>query len=454
MFDFLAGYSIWRILDRLVCLFFVYVLIKGGTNKFFKKNEFNDDFTSLEVMKSVRGLAAIGVILHHISQEWTFQESGVLTPFVNAGAYFVAIFFFCSGYGLIKSYDSKKDYLKGFVKNRVVKAIVVPFYVDALLYGLLIFLVKIPLEKMQWVTNILGITMMNTYAWFPIVLTLLYLVFFISFRLFSNRKVCFAVILVFMIALGVATCFAGHFAWWAGKPQWWMTDEGYETMKWWMDEKIFWFHGEWWVNSMPAFLTGLIFATYEKKIISFFKKNYAKKFFILILITVCLYGLSEYGQSHFGYWTEWEGYGPAIREKIATYFCQIPLMFVVPFTVFIFMMKYHVVNPVTRFFGKYSLHTYLMNLAALTALRFLSYNFGDSPFYLGGTYNNLLAYAIGVFILSVLLGVAEQRITESVQRFLFQKRKKAVYSTTPRFMDDEDLKKLRKEEQLKELKKG
>ena len=453
MFDFLAGISIWRVLDRLVCLFFVYVLIRGGSNKFFRKNEFNDDFTSLEVMKSVRGLAAIGVILHHISQEWTFQESGVLTPFVNAGAYFVAIFFFCSGYGLIKSYDSKKDYLNGFVKKRVIKAIVVPYYVDVLIYGLLIFIAKMPRENLQWVTNLLGITMMNVYAWFPIVLTLLYLVFFICFKLFSNRKVCFAVILLFMIALGIGTCVAGHFAWWAGEPQWWMTEEGYMNAKWWMDEKIFWFHGEWWVNSMPAFLTGLIFATYEKKIVAFFKKNYAFKFFILLLITVFLFGLSEYGQSHFGYWTEWEGYGPAIREKIATYFCQIPLMFVVPFTVFIFMMKYHVVNPVTQFFGKYSLHTYLMNLAALTALRFLSYNFDESPFYLGGTYSNLLAYAIGVIILSVLLGVAEQRITESVQRFLFQKKQKVVYSTAPRFMDDDDLKKIRKEEQLKEIQK-
>ncbi len=453
MFEILEGISIWRVLDRLVCLFFVYVLIKGGSNKFFRKNEFNDDFTSLEVMKSVRGLAAIGVIFHHISQEWTFQESGVLSPFVNAGAYFVAIFFFCSGYGLIKSFDNKKDYLKGFIKKRIVKAIVVPFYVDVLLYGLFIFLVKIPLDKVQWVTNLLGVTMMNTYAWFPIVLALLYLVFFICFRLFSNRKVCFAVILLFILAIGVGACIWGHFAWWTGEPQWWMTEEGYMNMKWWMDEKIFWFQGEWWVNSAPAFLTGLIFATYEKKIIPFFKKNYAMKFFILLLVTVFLYGLSQFGQSRFGYWTEWEGYGPAIREKIATYFCQIPLMFVVPFTVFIFMMKYHVVNPVTKFFGKYSLHTYLMNLAALTALRFLSYNFDDSPFYLGGTYNNLLAYAIGVFVLSVLLGVAEQNITEAVQRFLFQKKQKVVYSTAPRFMDDEDLKKIRKEEQLKEIQK-
>lgn len=442
---------VWRVIDRIVCFLFVCVIVVGAKNKFGKKNQFNDDFTSLEVMKSVRGFAAMGVILHHISQEFAFQESGVLTPFVNAGAYFVAVFFFCSGYGLIKSFDGKKDYLKGFIKKRIVKSIVVPFYVDVLLYGLFTFLVKIHLEKAQWVTNLLGITMMNTYAWFPIVLSLLYLVFFLSFRFVKNRKACFVIIGVFTVLMGIGACINGHMAWWAGPANWWMDDNFWETsFKWWMDEKIFWFQGEWWVNSAPAFLAGLIFATYENKIVPFFKNKYGSKFFVLILITLAAYGLNTYGQTRFGYWTEFNMRGPEIDKKILTYFCQIPLMFIFPFTVFMFLMKYYVVNPVSRFFGKYSLHTYLMNLMALTLLRFLSYNFEESPFYMGGVYPNLLAYAIGVIILSVLLGVGEQKLTDRVQALLFTKRQKVVYSTAPRFMDDDDLKKIRKEEQLKE----
>ena len=71
---------------------------------------------------------------------------------------------------------------------------------------------------------------------------------------------------------------------------------------------------------------------------------------------------------------------------------------------------------------------------------------------MGGVYPNLLAFAIGVIILSVLLGVGEQKLTERVQNLLFVRRQKqkVVYSTAPRFMDDEDLKKIRREEQLKE----
>ena len=320
-----------------------------------------------------------------------------------------------------------------------------------ILYGLFYFLVKIHFERAQWVTNLLGITMMNVYAWFPIVLSLLYLVFFLSFRFVKNRKACFVIIGVFTVLMGVGACINGHMAWWAGPANWWMDDNFWETsFKWWMDEKIFWFQGEWWVNSAPAFLAGLIFATYENKIVPFFKNKYGSKFFVLILITLAAYGLNAYGQTRFGYWTEFNMRGPEIDKKILTYFCQIPLMFIFPFTVFMFLMKYHVVNPVSRFFGKYSLHTYLMNLMALTLLRFLSYNVEESPFYMGGVYPNLLAFAIGVIILSVLLGVGEQKLTDRVQALLFSKRQKVVYSTAPRFMDDDDLKKIRKEEQLKE----
>lgn len=436
MAEFFDGMTVWSFLDQIVCYLFIILFIWGGTNKFGKKGEFNDDFTGLEAMKSLRGFAALGVLLHHISQEYLFQEEEILSPFVNAGAYFVAIFFFCSGYGLLKSFDSKKDYLKGFVKKRIVRAIVIPFYVNVIIYGILIFIAKLPVDKVQWVTNFLGITMMNRYAWFPIVLSILYLLFFICFRFIRKRPVSFVIIFLVMTGLGIMFCFIGHYAWWYGPENWWM-DEDYfmNQMQWWQGEQIFWFSGEWWVNSMPAFLSGLIFANYEKKIVAFFKKSYALKFHILLIITMILYRLSSFGQSVFGYWTEFDGNGPAIGDKIKTYFCQVPLFLILVFTIFIFMMKYHVSNPVTRFFGKYSLHTYLMNLAAISVLRFVEVP--DALVAVGDVKNNLFLYAVFVVILSVLLGVAEQKITERVQHLLFDPKVKADYSRPTLFAEDE-----------------
>ena len=124
-------FSFWPIFRVATYFFFFMLLFWGGKNR-FGTGEFHDDYASLEVMKSLRGFAAIGVIIHHISQEEVFKQQKVLTPFVNAGAFFVAIFFFCSGYGLIKSLDTKENYLKGFVKNRIVKSIILPFYINIL----------------------------------------------------------------------------------------------------------------------------------------------------------------------------------------------------------------------------------------------------------------------------------------------------------------------------------
>ena len=180
-----------------------------------------------------------------------------------------------------------------------------------------------------------------------------------------------------------------------------------------------WFNGEWWVNSAPAFFTGRVFANYEEKIAGFFKKAYALKFHVLLIITMIFYALSSAGQVIFGYWTEYSGKGPGIGDKIKTYFCQVPLFLVLGLTIIVFMMKYHVNNPVTRFFGKYSLHTYLMNLAAITAFRFLQTS--QSPVK-AGKYN-LLVYALAVIAATVLAGVAEQKLTELLQKLLFRKKK-------------------------------
>ena len=435
MAGFIAGMTGLSVLDAIVLSIFFALIIWGASNKLGRKGEFNEDNTFLEAMKSLRGFAAFGILFHHISQEPFFQEEGVLSVFVNAGVYFVAIFFFCSGYGLIKSLDTKKDYLKGFMKKRVVKAIIVPFYINVLIYGLLIFLMKIPLEPAQWVTNLLGLTMMNSYAWFPIVLTLLYIVFYLCFKHIKNRKVSFCLIGAFIILIGMIFCVEGHYAWWYGPENWWMSDQYWMNwMKWWQGENVFWFSGEWWVNTAPAFLAGLMFATYEEKIRAFFKKDFAGRFGKLLIITLVLDGISSFGQGFFGYWSEWEGNGPAIGDKIITYFLQIPVLFIFAPTVLIFMMKYHAENPVTRFFGKYALHTYLMNLAAITFCRFIEVP--DMVVCVGDVKNNLLIYAVSVVLLSVLLGVAEQKITDNVQYLLSgNKVKKVVDHSRPELLE-------------------
>ncbi|MBO4460723.1 MAG: acyltransferase [Clostridiales bacterium] len=420
--EFLKDLTAVGIVDQVIFYFFLVLFIWGGTNKFGRKNEINDDYTSLETMKSLRGFAAIGVILHHISQVDMFQQKGILAPFLNAGAYFVAIFFFCSGYGLIKSLDSKPDYLKGFVRKRIVKAIVLPFYVNILFYvfynlGDALTGTNIPAER--WILNLTGITMMNPFGWYPVVIALLYLVFFLSFRFIKKRPIALGIVLLFIIAMGIGFCFNGHFVWWVGKKNWWLSPAA-NTAPWWQQQKVFWFNGEWWVNSAPAFFTGLLFASYEKHIAGFFKKLYVVKFHVLLILTMIFYKLSAFGQTKFGYWTEYAGKGPGIEDKIKTYFCQVPLFLFLGLTIIIFLMKYHVSNPISRFFGKYSFHTYLMNLLAIGIMILI---FTPQVQKTVGKFSTIV-FAIGVFAFTIGLGILEQKVTGLLQKVLFKEKKK------------------------------
>ena len=413
-------YLTYTVYALLIALF-----IWGGKFAGFKKENFHEDSASLDSFMSLRGFAAIGVILHHISQEQAFQmanhygtKPGELSIFVNAGYLFVAIFFFCSGFGLIKSLETKPDYFTGFMKKRVVKTLVIPYYVSILIYGILRFATGERFAPVQWVTHILGFTMMNEYAWYPIIAAILYTAFYLIFKNIKNRKVCYTLMALVIILLGMIFCVNGHFTWWAGPKNWWLGASPLHE-KWWAQQKVFWISGEWWINSCPAFFIGMLFAQFEDKIRSWFKKFYWGKLALVLVITVAAYMLSGFGQFKFGWWSEFSGNGPDIGKKIATYFCVIPYSMTFPICLFTIMLKYKVSNPISRFFGKLSLETYMMNLIAITAFRFLMYKphpqYGSMPFYKTGHYN-LAIYFAAVFAATILLGLLYKFLCGLIQK--------------------------------------
>ena len=412
-----------------ICLL---LFIWGGKFAGFGKEKFHENSSTLEVTKSLRGFAAIGVILHHISQEETFQNANVakgiyapgeLSIFVNAGYLFVAIFFFCSGFGLIKSLDSKPDYLKGFMKKRVVKVLIVPFYVNVLLFAIYHLIAGPQMPLAHWITNFTGLTLMNDYGWYPIVAALLYTAFYLFYKNIKNQKLCFGLMTLVIFLMGVFFCFNGHFAWWAGPENWWLTGMGQAA--WWKQEKIIWFYGEWWVNSAPAMLAGMIFARHEEKIRQWFKKLYWLKLLAAIILMFAFAGLSIFGQMRFGYWTEWNGNGPDILNKFLTYCLQVPEVIMFTILLFIIMLKYYAVNPVSTFFGKISLETYMMNLIAIESFRFLIYKvnkYNSRPVYKAGNYN-LAIYLVCVFAATILLAFVYKYATKGVLK-LFEKKQK------------------------------
>lgn len=379
---------------------------------FAGRGQFHNDYLSRDITMSLRGLSAIGVILHHISQEETFQSSGEIGIFVTAGYQYVAPFFFCSGYGLLKNLDSNPDYLKGFLKKRL-PVVIIPFYTSILFYGIYNIIAHNHLEPVQWVTNIIGITMMNEYAWYPIVLAILYVAFYFIFKGIATRSRKFLYMLFVIIALGLIFCVNGHFLWWAGEPNWWMNPYSADSRKWYMQQKVFWLSGEWWVNSPIAFLFGMIWETYEEKLTSFFRKRYPIKLAAIIVLTYAADILTSFTQATVGYWSEFNANGPAIGEKIVCLFTQMPHVILFVTFILVFSMKIRTVNPITRFFGKYSLDTYMMNLMPILIFRPI---FLDFP---GRVVKNAAlgrsCFVICVFAVTIALALVYHKVNKLIR---------------------------------------
>lgn len=378
------------------------ILVLWGI-KFSGFTAYHEPHMDISATGALRGLAAIGIILHHISQADVFMENGIISFFNPIGFYFVAIFFFISGYGLIRNLITKPGYMDNFLSRRLA-VIIIPFYTGNVIYTVVRLLLGEKLHIMRIITGLLGFSLINEFAWYPIVLALLYLMFFLLFRREGHRGLKIGIMALFVLLMGLIFCVNGHFVWFAGPKNWWFSQIERE---WWMAEKIWWFSGEWWVNSAIAFVLGMIYANSEAAIAKVIKKVY----FILLPVMIGLAVLSHHYsvrlQSEYGYWSEWNWYpnpnmlGPGITDKIICYLGQIPEVATFTIAIFLILMKVRVNNPVLRFFSRYSYETYLMNKLAIIIC---------SPLLFSATVLNMSLYCVGVMALTVIAAIGFKKL--------------------------------------------
>ena len=108
--------------------------------------------------KNILGIFSVLIMLHHLGQRtsafWVpanVRQHG-LEIFVPIGYLLVSFFFFCSGYGLIKSMRSKEDYFKGFLIKRLNRILFI-FVVTEIIYLVLRVMndaTELPLNPYSW----------------------------------------------------------------------------------------------------------------------------------------------------------------------------------------------------------------------------------------------------------------------------------------------------------------
>lgn len=187
----------------IIILFFIAVLIY--------LLPMNDDYLGVKSTLGLKGFLALGIIFHHLSQ-WVTTGSE-FSNFAYMGTYIVSIFFFLSGYGLYYQNEHKPNYMNGFLYKRLSR-ILVPVLFISLIY-LVYRVANGQTINMEYFINLFlkGSTIIIN-GWFVNIIILMYLFFYVSFKLFKKSEVAIFINLLLILCYIFAAIKLNYGFWW------------------------------------------------------------------------------------------------------------------------------------------------------------------------------------------------------------------------------------------------
>jgi len=315
-------------------------LLLYGSHLVKGKGVYKESFLSLSQMKAMQGFFAVCILLHHAGQKtcasWHPAQYTVhgLDLFVPFGYFFVGIFFFCSGYGLLRSVREKEGYLKGFCRKRILP-IVFLFYVTAWILLPVRVLLGEKMNPLKYICYITGSMLCNSYSWYAIAIVIFYLFFYVSFRICKKEDHAIWLTTACVLAYTLLGTIVNH--------------------------NVFWLRGEWWYNSVHLFWIGLLFARYEKPVLDFVKKHYGACLVSAIVVCVLFYGLSEIAQGIWSYYGETWGAPDTVLRRWGCLVTQVIASCGFVFAVFLIGMKLEIGNKALTWLGSVTLEFYLIH---------------------------------------------------------------------------------------------
>lgn len=143
-----------------------------------------DSLIAFEETTKLKDCLAVLILLHHILE---FMDCAAIVYPIRLGHCFVAMFFFISGYGLRKSLELKKNYLKGFLYRRILKTYF-PFLVATAFYLVVRNAVGIRYSNVEIFKSLVGLYTIVNFSWFIFEIIILYVLFYISYRFFATHQ--------------------------------------------------------------------------------------------------------------------------------------------------------------------------------------------------------------------------------------------------------------------------
>lgn len=303
------------------------------------------DYLSADSGKSLRGILALGVVFHHLSQ--ANLGGGLLPLFSKIGYLLVSVFFFLSGYGLMKQHMAREDYRRRFLRKRL-PAILIPYLLATALYWLGYAAMGDPWTLRYMIREFCQGSPIVSASWYVVCIFLFYLAFWGLMWLCGRR---FARMLP-----GAALFLVGYVL---------------------VCRKLGF--GSWWYNTAPVLLLGMAWALYQSKIDEFLEKHIAKAIPVALAAFLGIYGgkilLNPYIPS------PWVG--------LLLTWC-VAALFVC--CVILALAQVRVGNPLLNWVGECSLELYLCHFLVIQLLR-------SSVVYL----HNDLLYGICILLGSLVL---------------------------------------------------
>jgi len=259
----------------LIIFFIAFVSIKN--------QDLDTQQLSIKTTSNLQVIAVIFVILHHLSQVLqNYSDSFLSSRLIVAGRFSVGIFFFVSGYGLIKQYKKKgRVYLDTFLKRKVL-SIFIPF----LLAGIVYFIFRNLIGKLSlgdaFYSLINGSPVVSN-GWFVIMIIFLYFAFFVSAFIARKNDLLLTILLVTSTILVLVIAKYMHY-------------------------------GEWWTNAIFCFPLGVVWSINEKLILDFLFNKYKVSVMVLVVLFSGFFYLDEVF------------YHPVIRAFSVLFFVSIVIL--------------------------------------------------------------------------------------------------------------------------------
>ena len=216
----------------------------------------NNNYLNVKSTNGLKGFLALGIVFHHLSQWVTTGEE--FSNFNYMGTYIVSVFFFLSGYGLYVQNEKNENYLNNFLVKRLSR-ILIPVLIISAIY-LIYESINGQVLSSSFFIDLFkkGRTVIYN-GWFVDVIILMYIFFYISFRVLGNKTIAILANAVFIILYIVLAIKLGY--------------------------------GFWWYNSSLPFILGLIWAKSKKHIDRVLSNYY---FIIFVVVTGMLFLSHKY----------------------------------------------------------------------------------------------------------------------------------------------------------------